>query len=214
MEVVPSATSVTQRRVSFPIDIPGNITPEFSTISLSTKDYHPQDSVQINDLGFNKAHSASSCAAAVDYHIMSTFASLLPSLQLAFFSKPNAEEEEAKVSTVPGANDSTDPAAPQVIDAIDGTPTASRRPVNLRQSSSTSSDQRAGTGLEAQNQSPGEGFIWKDGERVRYDADGNARRRKDGKARSKEKQRPETEVRQSWPGYMSSELTACSRRPS
>lgn len=202
MEVVPSATSVTKRRVSFPIDFPGNITPEFSTISLSAKDHHPQDSVQINDLGFNNAYSATSCATAVDYHIMSTFASLLPSLQLAFFSKPKAEEEDEEASTVPGPSNSTEPAAPLVTNAVDGTPTASRRPANLRQSSSTSSDQRDGTGLATQHHPRGEGLIWKAGQRVRYDADGNVRRRKEGKTRNKEKQRPETEVRQSWPGDM------------
>ncbi|GHJ84244.1 hypothetical protein NliqN6_0646 [Naganishia liquefaciens] len=192
MEVLPSTISATKRRVSFSVDDPASITSDtVSVANLSIKEALPQDSVKTNDLGFNKAHSATSCAPAVDYHIMSTFASLLPSLQLAFFSKPKEEKDDAE-TPVPRSNSPKEPSAAPVSKVVDGAPATSQRPANLRQPSSTSSDQSAGHATRQEPQV--DGFIWKDGQRVRYVADASARRRKGGKIRNKEKQRPDAET--------------------
>lgn len=193
MGVLAPLQPVSRRKVSFAIDIiaqPDSDTP--SALVATQGIANPENSVQINDLGFaSQVYSTTSCYTAIDYHIMSTFASLLPSLQLAFFSKPKPEEEEAEQSNIPGPSASAESQVLSNTISVDKTPTASKRPI-LSHPSSASSTQSARPAVG--DPTTPEGLIWEDGQRVRYDADGNVRRRKEGKRRPKEKQRQETEV--------------------
>lgn len=192
--LAPSVSPASRPRVSFALENVSKAIPDTSSSRvLSNQDDNLKAPVKINGLGFEGQYTTTRCFTAVDYTIMSTFASLLPSLQLAFFSKPKPEEEEPVQPDVPGPSTSADAQAVSNSSAVERTPTASTRPTNLRQPSSVSSAQSAGSPEEDVGQV--EGLVWKDGQRVRYDADGNVQGRKEGKRRrTKEKQRQAMEV--------------------
>jgi hypothetical protein len=190
--LAPSVTPASKPRVSFAIDTISKPTLDTSLTLVTLNKNDNLNPVKINGLGSEGQYTTTRCFTAVDYNIMSTFASLLPSLQLAFFSKPKPEEEEPAKPDVPGPSTSADTQAVSNTSAVERTPTASTRPTNLRQPSSVSSAQSAGSPEE--DGAPVEGLVWKDGQRVRYDADGNVRGRKEGKRRTKERQSRAMEV--------------------
>lgn len=130
---------------------------------------------------------------------MSTFASLLPSLQAAFFSKPQpAADDEVKAQSEGAWQDAQGESASAGTEinmkSKDNIATASDRPLPLHSTSSASSAPSVSSEAEGKPAVPG--LIWKEGRRVEYDTEGNVRTSKDGKRKGKDKRTQETEVRQ------------------
>lgn len=128
---------------------------------------------------------------------MSTFASLLPSLQAAFFSKTQPTVEgEIKVQPEEGSQAVQEGCAGRPtavpLGSVDNTTSVLDRPSGVRSTSSTSSALSASSDADEKPKVPG--LVWKDGRRVDYDADGKIRGSKDEMRQRKEKRKQETEV--------------------